>query len=133
MTTAGVIADWWYDPENVHVFRSFSRTVFYSMGSICFGSLLVGPVRLIRQLSVICRPSAEDDSSLMCLYECLNAIQTCISSCVDGLYRHFNPWAYTYVGIYRYGFLGKSSLFIFGFELCFLSCFPAHFFFQLLL
>jgi hypothetical protein len=45
----------------------------------------------------------------MCLHECLNAIQTCISSCVDGLYSHFNPWAFSYIGIYRYGFLDAGA------------------------
>lgn len=109
VTTAGVIADWWYDPHDVHVYRTFSRTLFYSMGSICFGSLFVGPIRLLRQIAILFRPSADNDSALMCLHECLNAIQTCITSFVDGLYNHFNPWSFTYVGIYHYGFMDAGA------------------------
>ena len=79
------------------------------MGSICFGSLLVGPVRFIRQMSAFFRPSGDSDSALMCMHECLNCIQTCISSCVDGLATHFNSWSFTYVGIYGYGFMDTGS------------------------
>lgn len=109
VTTAGVISDWWYHPQDVNVFRSFTKSMFYSLGSICFGSLLVGPVRLIRQVSVFLRPSADSDSALMCLHECMNCIQTCVTSCVDGLANHFNSWAFTYIGIYGYGFLDAGS------------------------
>ena len=77
--------------------------MFYALGSICFGSLSVGPVRLVRQISVFFRPSA-DEASLLCLHECLRCLQVGISSCVDGLAVRFNPWAFTYIGIYHYGF-----------------------------
>lgn len=116
VTTAKVIAEWWYDPDEANVFAAFSTSAFYSMGSVCFGSLLVGPVRMIRQLSALVRPSADHDSALLCVHECLNCIQTCITSCVDGLANHFNPWAFTYIGIYNYGFLdaGSSATELFG-------------------
>lgn len=74
------------------------------MGSICFGSLFVAPVRVIRQLSVFVRPS-NDESSLLCLHECIRCIQTIITQGVDNLVLHFNPWAFAYVGLYNYGFL----------------------------
>lgn len=77
------------------------------MGSICFGSLFVGPVRVLRQLSGFLRPSAADES-LMCLHECLHCIQTVISSCIDTISANFSPWGFTYVGLYGYGFLDAS-------------------------
>lgn len=115
VTTASVISDWWYHPEDVNVFNSFSK-IFYSLGSICFGSLLVGPVRLIRQLSAFFRPNGDSDSALMCMHQCLNFVQTCLTSCVDGLATHFNSWAFTYVGIYGYGFMdaGGNATELFG-------------------
>lgn len=73
------------------------------MGSICFGSLFVGPVRLIRQIAVIFRPTS-DEASLLCLHECLHCIQSCITNVVDSLAVHFNSWAFTYIGLYKYGF-----------------------------
>jgi hypothetical protein len=84
-------------------------TLFYYMGSICFGSLFVGPVRLLRQLSGFVRPTSAENASLMCLHECMNCIQTCISSCIDSIANSFNTWGFTYVGLYGYGFLDASE------------------------
>ena len=74
------------------------------MGSICFGSLVVGPVTLVRQIAVLFRPNA-DEASLLCLHQCLYCIQRCITSCVDYLTENINPWAMSYIGLYGYSFL----------------------------
>ena len=109
VVTAGVIGGWWYDPDNKAIVRqSCFKTLFYSMGSICFGSLLVGPVRFLRQLSVLFRPTTDENSSLLCLHECLNCIQSCISSCVDSISYNANSWGFTYIGLYGYSFLDAS-------------------------
>lgn len=65
------------------------------------------PVRLIRQLSAFFRPT-DEELSLMCLHECVSWIQRCITSCVDNLADYFNLWAFTYIGLYRYGFLDSG-------------------------
>lgn len=104
---------WWFHPDtaakitwwNEHVSQSLFSSMFYSIGSICFGSLVVGPVRFIRQLSALFRPSSDEASLLMCLHEFVHCIQTCIANCVDNLSDHFNPWAMAYVGLYGYGLL----------------------------
>jgi hypothetical protein len=75
------------------------------MGSICFGALFVGPVGILKQLSVLFRPSSNDNTSLMCLHECIHCIQSCVSSFVDTLAATFNSWAFSYIGLYHYGFL----------------------------
>jgi hypothetical protein len=41
----------------------------------------------------------------MCLHECFSCVQHCITGCVDNLSDYFNPWAFTYIGLYRYGLL----------------------------
>lgn len=81
--------------------RSFFRSIFYSVGSVCYGSLFVGPVRVLRQLSALFRPN-EGNTSLLCFHECIHCIQTFLTSCVDSLASRFNPWAFTYVGLYGY-------------------------------
>jgi len=96
---------WWLTPDEQGIVRNAAfNTIFYSMGSICFGSLFVGPVRVVRQVAVLFRPTT-DEASLLCLHECLHCIQTCITTVVDSLANHFNAWAFTYIGMYRYGFL----------------------------
>lgn len=74
------------------------------MGSICFGSLVVGPVVLIRQVAVVFRPSP-GETSLLCFHQCLFCIQNCITSCVEYITDSINPWAMTYIGLYGYGFI----------------------------
>jgi hypothetical protein len=107
--TAAVIGGWWHKgrtQENEALVReSCFKTIFYSMGSICYGSLFVGPVRLLRLLSILFRPSSSESSSLMCLHECIHCIQSCMASCVDTVSAGYNAWAFTYIGMYHYGFL----------------------------
>eukprot|EP00535_Pseudo-nitzschia_heimii_P009538 CAMPEP_0197187966 /NCGR_PEP_ID=MMETSP1423-20130617/16951_1 /TAXON_ID=476441 /ORGANISM="Pseudo-nitzschia heimii, Strain UNC1101" /LENGTH=909 /DNA_ID=CAMNT_0042639687 /DNA_START=107 /DNA_END=2836 /DNA_ORIENTATION=+ len=107
VTVAGVIGKWWYTVDgdvasrNVDLQHAFFRSIFYSIGSICFGSLLVAPVRVLRQFSVFFRPT-EEVSSLMTLHECMHCIQTCMTNFVESLARRFNSWSFTYVGLYGY-------------------------------
>jgi hypothetical protein len=111
IVTAGVIGAWWYTPreQNVVAKQAF-KSLYYSMGSVCYGSLFVGPVRFIRFLALFFRPSSDDEASLICLHECLTCIQTCIMSVVNSLVSRFSPWAFTYVGLYSYGFTEAGFL-----------------------
>ena len=110
VATAAVVGQWWYQPEGEQtVQKSTFKTIFYSMGSICFGSLFVGPVKIMRQFSVLFRPSSEQ-ASLLLFHECLHCIQTCITDFVEGLVERFNPWGFSYVGLYGYAFPEAASL-----------------------
>jgi len=110
VTVADVIGKWWYTPDGDKTSRgadlnhAFFRSFFYSIGSICFGSLFVGPVRLLRQFSVFFRPT-EENNSLMTLHECIHCIQTCMTNLVESLARRFSPWSFTYVGLYGYSIM----------------------------
>jgi len=111
VTVAGVIGSWWFKPEteatslcSKELMTSFQRSTILSFGSVCFGSLLVGFVQILRQFVEPMRPN-RDETVLMCLHECLVCFQECLVSCIDGLAESFNPWAFTYVGLYGYGFL----------------------------
>jgi Plasma-membrane choline transporter len=102
--TAGVIAGWWYTPDYSDQVRdSCFKTMFYSIGSICLGGLLIGPVTILRQLSILFRPS-QSEPSLLCLHECLHCIQTCVFNAVNVLTERCNDYSYAYVGMYHYGF-----------------------------
>ena len=74
------------------------------MGSICYGSLFVEPVSIIRQVAVIFRPNATEDATLLCFHECLRLMASCITTMVDTLTVRFNHWAFTYIGLYNYEF-----------------------------
>jgi len=108
-TVAGVVGEWWYLPASDTKFcspattDSFLRCTVLSFGSICLGSLLVGPVQVLRQVAENFRPN-RDANVLMCLHECLVCFQECTVGCVDRMAEVFHPWAFTYVGMYGYGF-----------------------------
>lgn len=110
VTVAHVIGKWWYEPSGNIANRggdlteAFFGSFFYSIGSICFGSLFVGPVRILKQLSAFFRPS-EQVHSLMCLHETIHFLQTCMTSCVEMLGSRFSPWSFTYVGLYGYSLM----------------------------
>jgi len=110
VTLADVIGKWWYTPDGdtssrgADLNHAFFRSFFYSIGSICFGSLFVGPVRVLRQFSVFFRPT-EEVHSLMTLHECMRCIQSCMTNCVESLARRFSPWAFTYIGLYGYSLI----------------------------
>jgi hypothetical protein len=107
--TAAVVYKWWHEGRSEQngslVKESCLKTIFYSMGSICFGSLVVPPVKFLRWIFVLFRPSSTETPSLMYLYECIHYMQSCVSYCVDSLAASCNSWSYTYIGMYHYGFL----------------------------
>lgn len=45
----------------------------------------------------------------MCVHECVHCIQSCMTSCVDTIAASYNAWAFTYVGMYHYGFLDAGN------------------------
>jgi len=109
VTAAGVIGSWWFKPKSSccdeSVFISFFNAIFLSFGSICFGSLVIGPIRFVRQVAAFMRPTRDESTAFMCFHECVYCIQDCLTRGVDNMYDYFNPWAYTYVGLYSYGLL----------------------------
>jgi hypothetical protein len=110
VTVAGTIGSWWDKPDSESSFcspcvtQTFCQAISYSFGSICFGSLLVEPVRLLRQLSLFVRPP-QDEYVHAGFLECFSWVQQCITDCVDNLASYFTPYAFTYIGLYGYGLL----------------------------
>eukprot|EP00578_Thalassiosira_sp_NH16_P001931 CAMPEP_0181140830 /NCGR_PEP_ID=MMETSP1071-20121207/35507_1 /TAXON_ID=35127 /ORGANISM="Thalassiosira sp., Strain NH16" /LENGTH=785 /DNA_ID=CAMNT_0023227795 /DNA_START=193 /DNA_END=2550 /DNA_ORIENTATION=+ len=101
VTVAGTIGSWWFAKPSA-LYQTFLSATVYNFGSICYGSLFVGFVQFLRQITEGLRPHSED-SSMMCLVECSLFFQTKIVGCVDNLADSFTPWAFTYVGLYKYG------------------------------
>ena len=90
VTVAGVVASWWFEPQNngfcgVSVLGSFFRTITTSFGSICFGSLLVAIIQAIRQLAEMARQNDDLGSALACCIDC-------ILGCIESLMEYFNKY-----------------------------------------
>lgn len=109
VTTSGAVGTWCFVPEEASgccssaVISSFVRSMTYSFGSICFGSLLEALVTALRVLAENARDQSREDndgcaSILYCVLEC-------ILSLLEDIIEYFNQWAYVLIGIYGYGYL----------------------------
>ena len=109
VTTSGAVGTWCFVPEEESgccssaVISSFVRSMTYSFGSICFGSLLEAVVTALRVLAENARDQSREDndgcaSILYCVLEC-------ILSLLEDIIEYFNQWAYVLIGIYGYSYL----------------------------
>jgi len=97
VTVSGVIATWYFltgtpngIPENPTL-GAFKRSITTSFGSICIGSLLVAILKTIK--AIIQSLRSENDNIVACLLDC-------IISCIEGLVRYFNQYAFCQFAIY---------------------------------
>lgn len=114
VTVAGLLGTWWFTPDEAScccssgVTGSLFRACTYAHGSICFGSLVVAIIQALRRLTESARDQGDGNAILLCIVEC-------ILGCIESLLEYFNKWAYTYVGLYGYGYLeaGKNVMALF--------------------
>lgn len=105
VTVAGTVSKWWFSPSeassccSIGIFHSFIRSMTYSFGSICLGSLLVAIIQTLKEGLSLTKDSddVEQGSSLFCCVEC-------ISSFIETVAEYFNQWAFVFVAIYGYSF-----------------------------
>lgn len=110
-TVAGVVGTWWFSPRDAASFCSAAvsgscvRSATYSLGSICFGSLIVALLTMARDSL---RRAQRRESILTCLAACILAY-------IEWLVEYFNKWAYIYVGLYGYSYMeaGKRVIDLF--------------------
>lgn len=106
-TIAGTVATFWFQADSKGATgSSLKRSCTTSLGSICFGSLLVAILQALRTLAEQAR---EQGSCAACIAECILSI-------LQSLMEYFNRWAYVYVGIYGYKFTkaGKAVFDLFA-------------------
>lgn len=106
---AGVYGTWYYlsgsdqgEPKHPAL-GALKRALTYCFGSICFGSLIVSLIKLLRQVIQILKQDAFADGNVCA--GCGFLILDFIIGIFDWLVRYFNHYAYCYVALY-----GKSYL-----------------------
>jgi len=125
-TIAGVVGTWWFDPEEARsasasgrnagllgccgcssaIFDSWFRSCFNSLGSIAFGSLLVGILRVL-QLIVRCGRQQRNQQRQLRGIQGTDFVFCLLQFFVDQLERlleYINVWAFVYVGLYGYDY-----------------------------
>jgi hypothetical protein len=115
VTVSGVVGTWWFAPEEASQFwspaigDSFSRAVTYSLGSICFGSLLTAVFQVSYHVARSAVRQGRGNSFLLCCMECILGF-------LERIVEYFNKYAMVYVGLYGYDFLtaGKKTATLFS-------------------
>jgi hypothetical protein len=113
-TNAGVIGTFWFAPIEASSFcsnaikDSLSRSLTYSFGSICFGSLIVAILKVLRDILRRARHNRNVSGVVRLCAEC-------ILDFIERMVRYFNKWAFIYVGLYGYSYLdaGKNVMELF--------------------
>ena len=104
VTVAGSVASWRIKSGAPMItISSWIRALTFSLGSICFGSLLVAILETIKQILNSLAWSANRSGN--CCAACLLGCVSCFVGCIENLLKFFNRFAYAYVGIYGYSFI----------------------------
>ncbi|KAF9159915.1 putative choline transporter, neither null mutation nor overexpression affects choline transport [Actinomortierella ambigua] len=105
-TIAGVYATYYFlagSPQgmgNSPTCASFKRSCTTSIGSICFGSLIVAIIQTLRAMTAMLR--GDGDNGFLVFLAC---IIDCILGCIQGIAEYVNKYAYCQVAIYGKSFL----------------------------
>ena len=93
---------------------SIYRSLTYSFGSICFGSLLQAIVSVFRYLLESARNQRDRNNDNAC-GALLFCILECLARLLEDILTYFNQWAYVYCGVYGYSYLdsGKAVMELF--------------------
>ena len=90
VTVAGVVGTFWFEPSEASsmfsraILDSAFRSVTYSLGSVCLGSLLTAAVQVCRTLVENARAHG-NDGIIMCILDCL-------LGCLERIVEYFNKF-----------------------------------------
>jgi hypothetical protein len=97
VTSAGAVASWWLMPQLMSPTKpAFMRSITTSIGSICFGSLIVAILQSIRYLA---RSSQNRGGAFV----------DCILSYIERMIKFVNKYSYTQVAIYGFDFITATK------------------------
>jgi hypothetical protein len=118
-TVAGAVGTWWFVPDEASggccsspaLTNSLHRSLTYSFGSICFGSLLVAIIQTLKAIA----ENSENNRRNQGEGALLACIARCLLGCLERIVEYFNKWAFIYVGLYGYSYMdaGKNVFALF--------------------
>jgi len=123
VTTAGVVASWYFQPSTAEdgipcfrpiVFKSFCRAMTYFLGPIAFGSLLVAIIQAIYwMVHALFEKFCNGENLLIRMVACcVLCLINCLKNCIEWL----SEFAYVYVAVYGSSFFeaGKQVFSLLG-------------------
>ncbi|KAF7724750.1 putative choline transporter, neither null mutation nor overexpression affects choline transport [Apophysomyces ossiformis] len=103
---AGVFATVYFVNNQIRhpIWGSARRALTTSFGTVCFGSLLIALINLVRFFVSLARSNS--DSALLGFVLC---IVECIVACVEGIFEWFTYYAFSGVAIYGDAFIPTAK------------------------
>ncbi|AGO10105.1 AaceriAAR113Wp [[Ashbya] aceris (nom. inval.)] len=105
-TVAGIYGCWYYFSKSDQgmprwpAFGSLKRALTTSFGSICFGSLIVSLIQLLRQIIRLARSGVISGLSDNGWMQCLWLIMDAIVGVFEWMAEYFNHYAYSFIALY---------------------------------
>ena len=97
-TVAGLVGTWYFDPQEAKSFcskalsMSLLRSLTYSFGSICLGSLLVAILQFLNWIVVSLRSEQNRNGNANIGVSLLLCCLDCILRLLQGIIEYFNKW-----------------------------------------
>jgi hypothetical protein len=108
LTVSRAVSQWYWTEDKkrmplVTVLSALKRTLLYSMGTVCFGSLLIAIVQLLRtMLCYVCKETQKlEDNSVVRI---ISRIVQCCLWCFEAILKYVTYQAYIMVGMYGCNF-----------------------------
>ncbi|PWZ02985.1 DUF580-domain-containing protein [Testicularia cyperi] len=108
-TVAGIFGTAYYNATKVShaAWGAFRRSMTYSLGSICFGSLIVALLDLLRAFFNVLQSQAASDGDLV--GSILACVASCCVACIRGLVDYFNRYAYINIALYGNSYIKAAK------------------------
>jgi len=109
-TISGVYGSWYFRSNSypTRVTRgALRRSMTYSFGSICFGSLAVAVVNFLRQLASVARQQAMAGGDMLATV--LFCVVGCIISILDWAIRFLNRYAFSHIALYGKAYIPAAK------------------------
>ncbi|KAG0038976.1 putative choline transporter, neither null mutation nor overexpression affects choline transport [Podila clonocystis] len=110
VTISGVFATYYFmagSPQGMvksPTLASFKRACTTSIGSICFGSLIIAVIQTLRAIAQMFR--GDGDNGVLAFIACLI---DCFLSCIQGIAEYVNKYAFAEVAIYGKAFIPAAK------------------------
>ena len=107
---SGVYGSWFFQPNNYPkgVTRGATRRALtYSFGSICFGSLIVAIINMLRQACSIAQQNSAASGNIAT--EILFCVLQCLIGLLDWAVQFINRYAFSYIALYGKSYIAAAK------------------------
>ena len=98
--TCGVVGTWWFTTSDKAVGSSLKRASTTSLGSICFGSLIVALLKMVRILISQFRRAHKSNNAVASVFRCVLHCAEYLLNVIEHYARYLNSYAYCFVALY---------------------------------